>query len=236
MQRTVMAGAGVAWLVGAALHPTAAHAEEEAKRALQALNEFIGTWQGNGGPPLGRPSKPSELWREGLRWEWQFTAQEPHLSCTITKGKYFRSGTLRYDKASKQYQFFLKDINGQERRFQGPWRRERLELYSDNPKTRDRQRLIISANNRGARLVYEFAVQRGGRGLFRRLFQVQHTREGVRLGSAKKTECIVTGGLGTMPVRFQGKTYYVCCSGCAEAFRENPAKIIAEYQARKEKK
>jgi YHS domain-containing protein len=30
-----------------------------------------------------------------------------------------------------------------------------------------------------------------------------------------------------------GMTYYVCCTGCRDAFNENPSKIIAEYKARK---
>ena len=46
-------------------------------------------------------------------------------------------------------------------------------------------------------------------------------------GAAKKAECIVTGGAASIAVSFQGKTYYVCCSGCRDAFNEDPAKIIA---------
>jgi YHS domain-containing protein len=37
-------------------------------------------------------------------------------------------------------------------------------------------------------------------------------------------------------VSFQGVTYYVCCSGCLDAFNENPAKIVAAYLAKKKKK
>ena len=40
-------------------------------------------------------------------------------------------------------------------------------------------------------------------------------------------------GLGTTPIQYKGETYWVCCSGCAEAFRENPEKYIAEFKARK---
>jgi YHS domain-containing protein len=43
----------------------------------------------------------------------------------------------------------------------------------------------------------------------------------------------VTGGLGKIQVSFGGNTYYVCCTGCRDAFNENPAKMIAEYKARK---
>jgi len=39
--------------------------------------------------------------------------------------------------------------------------------------------------------------------------------------------------LGTITVTHMGATYYVCCSGCRDAFNENPAKILAEYTKRK---
>ena len=44
------------------------------------------------------------------------------------------------------------------------------------------------------------------------------------------------GGKGTIAVTYQGKTYYVCCSGCRSEFNENPQKYIDEYHAKKAKK
>ena len=72
------------------------------------------------------------------------------------------------------------------------------------------------------------------RTLYGREFQVGYTRQGETFGAAaKKAECIVTGGLGTMPVVYKGVTYYVCCSGCRDAFNETPEKFVKEYNARK---
>ncbi len=48
--------------------------------------------------------------------------------------------------------------------------------------------------------------------------------------------CVVTGGLGKIAVTYKGQTYYVCCSGCKDAFEENPEKILKEFEARKAKK
>jgi YHS domain-containing protein len=45
-------------------------------------------------------------------------------------------------------------------------------------------------------------------------------------------ECVVTGGKGTIAINYKGATYYVCCSGCKQAFNENPEKILAEYKQR----
>ena len=62
-------------------------------------------------------------------------------------------------------------------------------------------------------------------------------REGESLATAKKkNECVVSGGLGTIAVSFKGETFYVCCTGCRDAFNENPQKYIDEFRARKGKK
>jgi hypothetical protein len=70
--------------------------------------------------------------------------------------------------------------------------------------------------------------------LFARRYQVGATKEGVPFaGGDGKPECIVSGGLGTTAVMFQGKTYYVCCSGCRTEFNENPEKYVREYESKK---
>jgi hypothetical protein len=69
---------------------------------------------------------------------------------------------------------------------------------------------------------------------FSQQYQVGFTKEGESFATAKnKVECIVTGGLGTIAVTYNNQTYYVCCSGCRDAFMANPAKIIAEYNKKK---
>ena len=53
------------------------------------------------------------------------------------------------------------------------------------------------------------------------------------LAGGKKNECIITGGLGMIPVSYNGKTYYVCCSGCRDEFNANPKKYVKEYEKSK---
>ena len=38
-----------------------------------------------------------------------------------------------------------------------------------------------------------------------------------------------------MPVMHKGKTYYVCCTGCRDAFNDDPEGILAEYEKNKTK-
>ena len=47
--------------------------------------------------------------------------------------------------------------------------------------------------------------------------------------------CVVSQGLGTMPVSHNGRTYYVCCTGCRAAFEEEPERWIAKLAERSRK-
>jgi hypothetical protein len=69
---------------------------------------------------------------------------------------------------------------------------------------------------------------------FVRLAEVGYTRQGSGFGkSVAQRECIVTGGLGTIEVTHNGKSYYVCCTGCRDYFNENAEKVLAEFAAKK---
>jgi YHS domain-containing protein len=46
----------------------------------------------------------------------------------------------------------------------------------------------------------------------------------------------VTGGKGTIPVTYQGETYYVCCTGCRDLFNDDPETVLAEYRERLDEK
>ncbi|MEP9190592.1 YHS domain-containing protein, partial [Enterobacter hormaechei] len=65
-------------------------------------------------------------------------------------------------------------------------------------------------------------------------YQVGATKKGEPFAVVDKgPECVVSGGLGTMRVTHKGKTYYVCCSGCRDAFKEEPDKYVKEFEAKR---
>ena len=70
---------------------------------------------------------------------------------------------------------------------------------------------------------------------YTRVAEIGYQRNGTRLAVAGNSgpECVVTGGLGTISVTYKGKTYYVCCTGCRDAFQDDPEGILADYQKRK---
>jgi len=212
--------------------------EEEAntpKAGLQALNEFIGDWKGSGAPEKPRP-EPRETWQETVSWSWRFKGNDAWLTMTVKNGKYFKSGELRYLPGEKRYQFTAVDQAAQKLQFEGDYKNGYLTLERTEPATKELQQLKMNSAGDGLRFIYRYAHKPMGRTLFTKGYQVACTKEGESLAArARKAECVVSGGLGTQTVSYKGQTYYICCSGCRDAFNEDPEKYIKEFEARKKK-
>jgi hypothetical protein len=209
--------------------------EPSAKAALQAVNDFIGEWKGSGGPEKRRV-EPKETWQESVSWSWRFKGDDAWLIINIKNGRYLRSGELRYLTDKKRYQLTATDKDNQKLVFTGQIKDGYLILERSDPKTKETQRLTMNSAGEGVRFIYRFAHKPEGRTLFTKDYLVACTKEGESLaGKEKKVECPVSGGLGTIAVSYKGVTYFVCCSGCRDAFNENPEKYVKEFEAKKKK-
>lgn len=207
-----------------------------AKTALEALNELVGEWNGSGAPDKPR-ADPKEAWRETGQWSWRFKGDQPALVLTIEGGKVMKGGELRYDTGSKRYSFAEMAADNSKRIYEGELKNGYLTLDHVDKKTRETKRLTMNTAADGLRFIYKLAHKPDGRTLFVRDMQVAFTKKGETFAaSEKKPECVVTGGLGTSTVSYKGVTHYLCCSGCRDAFNENPEKYIKEFEARKRKR
>lgn len=239
MKRLLVLGIGLCFVSAQPAAAADSAAAKKAREALQEFNDFIGGWKGSGG--LGTPERPKPdskgIWKESIDWGWRFKGDDAWLTMTVTDGKYFRSGELRFLPDKKAYQLTVANKQDQKLVFEGELKKGRLTLVRIDPKTKDTQQLEMNLAGDGVRFIYRFATKPEGRTIFTPEYYVALNKEGESIGAKdKKNECVVTGGLGTIPVSFKGMTYYVCCTGCREAFMENPEKIIKEYLARKGKK
>jgi hypothetical protein len=204
-----------------------------AKEALQELQEFVGGWKGNGTSERDKTA----IWNEAMSWSWRFKGADSWLVLDIKESKFYKSGEIRYLADKKLYQLTLVDKTDKTLTFQGTIQKSNLIVERLDPDTKSTQKLKLNTASGGDRLVATFSLKPENRTAFTRDWQIGMTRDGVTLGAGKKgPECIVTGGLGTMTVSFKGSTYYVCCSGCRDAFNETPEKFIKEYEAKKKKK
>ena len=202
-----------------------------AKEALQELQDFVGGWKGNG--TSERDSKA--IWKENAAWSWKFKGEDSWLVIDFGESKTYKSGELRYLTDKKVYELKITDKKDKSMVFQGTLKKTTLTMERVDPDTKETQQLKLNSAGGGDRLVFTYSIKPENRTAYNKEWQIAMTREGVTLAGKKGPECILTGGLGTIMVMYKGTQYYVCCSGCRDAFNENPAKVIAEYEAKKKK-
>jgi hypothetical protein len=227
-------------LLGLVLIPSApaapAPAQRSAREALKPFNDLIGTWRGTGTPEGTREEKQKGFWIESLAWSWQFKGDDAWLTATIDKGKYFTKGELHYLADKDSYRLTLTTTAKDRLDFVGKLDDSRLTLTREDDKTKETQQIVVTLLHSN-RYLYRYEVKPAGKTLFTKRYQVGCTKEGEDFAAGDgKPECVVSGGLGRTTVTYKGQTYYVCCSGCADAFKENPEKYIKEFEAKKKNK
>lgn len=202
------------------------------RKRLQSLQDYVGAWRGVG---QVRRGSNKGAWIERGNWAWDFSRPaEPALLWKSAKGKHLRQARLMVAREAGSFRLVGKSPSGAELHYTGKVNdRQQLVLTADKRPQEGPARISLRLTAKGARLIVLYERQLTGK-RFTRLAEVGFTRAGSNFGKGTSfVECIVTGGKGTMPVSYQGKTYYVCCSGCRDYFNEDPAKAIAEYKARK---
>lgn len=202
--------------------------------ALKPFNLLVGTWKGAGVPEGTLEERNKGHWNETLMWEWKFKDNEAWITVAFDKGKYFQRGELRHLPKDNVYQMKLNTIDRQSLMFTGTFKDKSLTLERIDEKTKDTHKLVFSLFHSN-RIVYRYEVKPADKTFFTKLYRVGATKDGepfVSTGFNEK-ECIVSGGAGTSTVTYQGKTYYVCCSGCRDAFYETPAKYVAEFEKKR---
>ncbi len=203
----------------------------KSKKAIQELQDFVGEWNIEGTQKMGATTT---AWKEKVTWGWTFKDGDGWLIVKFAEakgtgtGKYYTSGEVRYDVEKKKYLLTLvaagKDAAKQE--FVGDFARGALKVERKDPKTNDVYRITLNTVSEGERMAMKVEKQDGGKGPFSAAFAMNGPKEGLVAGGPKKPECIVSGGAATTPVSYNGKTYYVCCSGCRDEFNANPAKYV----------
>jgi hypothetical protein len=206
------------------------------REALQPFNDLIGSWKGTGTP--AGPGGRDKFWTETLTWGWRFKGPDAWLKVSFDNSKHFTGGELRYLADKDLYQLTLR-APGKEKEplvYTGQLKERTLTLERQDANAKGAERLVFRMLHSN-RFVYYAAVKRPGGAFFSKTYDVGATKKGVPFAEGDgRPECIVSGGLGTMPVTYMGETYYVCCSGCRTEFNANPAKYVREYNEKKAKK
>jgi YHS domain-containing protein len=201
------------------------------QQTLKPFARLVGPWKGTGQPQRG---SARGAWRESAEWAWVLTPETAALRMTTNDGKYVKSIMLRPGGAEDRFAADVVLADGSRRTFSGKaGPRDVLPLEPGEPPAVGLARITLTPLHENRFLVL-LEGRDGEAGPVRRLAEVGYTRQGVAFAAGDSyPTCIVTEGRGTIRVSFQGREYWVCCSGCKELFDEDPAGIIAEAEARK---
>jgi YHS domain-containing protein len=219
-------------MVAGTVFAAEAPAKRTSKEALRAFNDLVGSWRCTGTPE----GKKKEFWTESMEWEWQFKGDEAWMKVAFEKGKYFAGGELRFLPDKEQFQLTLQTVDKEKLTFGGSLKEKTLTLDREDESAKETQRLVFTFLHPN-RFLYRYETKAADGRAFAKLYQVGATKNGVPFAEGETgPECIVSGGLGAIKVTYKGQTYYVCCSGCRDAFKDDPEKYLKEAEARKKGK
>ncbi len=217
------------------LTPLAADPPRAAKDALKPLNVLVGSWKGSGLPEGSMEERQKGHWTETVAWVWQFKGDDAWLTVTFENGNQFASGELRCNAARDGFELKLVTPAKETRTFTGVLKDKNVVFERTADTIVERLTIALLHDNR---VTYRLETKPAKGTLWTKKYTVGLTKEGVAFVDvgASERECIVSGGRGTMAVSFEGKTYYVCCSGCRDEFKADPAKYVKEWEAKRKKK
>lgn len=220
-------------LLGLVSPAPAGAAKKSDRAALKPLHDLIGEWKCSGTPHGSRSEREKGFWQEAVAWKWQFKGDTAWLRADLTGGKHYASFEVHPSGAGYELKAWPAGARVPVT-FKGTLEKKRLTF--ERPVGKGAERLVFSLLHSN-RYLYSREERAEGHAVFTKKYQVGATKKGVPFAIvAKGPECIVSGGLGTSTVSYKGKAYYVCCSGCRDAFLAEPEKYIKEYEASKKKK
>ncbi|MFT4558854.1 MAG: YHS domain-containing protein [Porticoccaceae bacterium] len=200
------------------------------QEALAPFNSLIGGWRGSG---QVRRGSTRGAWRETGTFVWKFGGGKVGVEYQVKDGKHIGTGLLSWDSAKKEFTMDAVFDDGSKRAYRGKLEKKVLTLISEPDNDEIVSRVTLRQLNEKRMLVL-YEKRRSNQSFYARVGEVGYTREGTRLASSGSSgpECVVTGGAGTIKVSYAGKTYYVCCTGCRDAFNDDPVGILADYRAK----
>ncbi len=216
---------------------SAQNSSRDDKRALAAVQAYVGQWRGVGQPKRG---SNQGAWTEESAWAWRFDGGRAELVAQLRGSKYYSQLRLQAGEKPAEFALVASDIDDKKdnkespERFTGQLTDGALVLTADHPAIDRPARISLRLVAGGDRMLVLYEKRIGGRA-FARLAEVGSTRKGSSFAKAQASgpQCVVTGGLGTIAVEHKGTKYYVCCTGCRDYFLDDPERVLAELRDRK---
>ena len=196
--------------------------------ALRPFNLLIGSWRATGYPRGDLQAQSGPLWTESAAWSWKFEGERACLVATMDKGRHFSAATLEPLPDRKGYRLTLTDPAGVDSVWTGSLAGKALTVTRTDPDSKQEQRLVLTMLHEN-RYLWRHETRAAGAVEWSKGDLLGVTKEGVPFAVVPKgPECIVSGGVGTSKISYRGKEYFICCSGCRDAFLADPEKYIRE--------
>ncbi len=207
---------------------------------LQPWRLLIGEWRGIGQPRRG---SARDTWQEQGQVQWELKQPPCGIRWQATDSRLwkellFTAGPRPTGPEATPLEVRVQEPDDTVRTYRGRQQGTRWVLESvtaADPPSPDVYRLTLTWLNDDRFVV--LSEKRAARQTFyQRVAEVAYQRQGTKLAARDSSgpECVVTGGVGTIAVSHAGRTYYVCCTGCKEAFEQDPVAILKEWAERKE--
>ncbi|HEY3963009.1 MAG TPA: hypothetical protein VGM05_00505 [Planctomycetaceae bacterium] len=221
--------------------------------ALQPMQVLLGQWRWITNKKFEGSNKSGE----DLEWIWDFKHDraQPSLTAKCDSHPYFQQVWLSYLPEEDKFRATVKPTDGDSREFRGTWtdggepkeesdgkkaqHTYKLQLTQVTPADGDQWQLVFSQLDNNQYLMTMTRRPAAGK-QYGPLDVVRQQRLGTSFAVADSDnpgpKCIISGGLGTMNVTYKGKSYPVCCSGCAAAFNDDPERWLAKLAEREKNK
>jgi YHS domain-containing protein len=202
------------------------------REQLKPLNGLIGTWKGTAQPQDRESKRKRQFWKEESSWVWLLTKERTGLAWEIKGSKLTKGAFVTWLPAEKKLAVQLQLASGEQVKMLGNVAPNQF-TAEGTAKNGKQWRLSVRVANEN-RFTYSLDRRASEGDSYVPVVETGNTREGVQFAAgATGPECIVTGGKATITVTYKGKTYYVCCSGCKEAFEADPESFIKAAEKKK---
>lgn len=210
---------------------------ETCVRILQPLGVLVGEWKGVGQPRRG---SNAGAWSEKAQAAWKFDESHSGLHLNFEPGQHYKSVKFSVAKNTTTPEVSILLSKGEtviltrnDESTTDKTSKDIAWVFESSPDTLPQTRCTVRVIS-DIRVAMLFEEKPTSQASYRRFAEIGLTRAGARLasGNTGERQCIVTGGLGTIKVSHEGKTCFVCCEGCQQAFDADPAGTIAAYQER----
>jgi len=218
-------------------------------KELQPFQVLLGKWKFVTNKKFAGFAKSGET--DEWIWDFRTDRSQPALTLSSDKNPYFTQVWLTYLPGEDKFRLTTTLDGGDKHVLEGTWVEggEPMDVIIDSKKPDRVYKLLLTQvvpadgdqwqilmnQQENNRYLFELKRKPAGGSAFGPLDIVAQQRMGTSFAVADSDnpgpKCIVSGGLGSSTVSYKGKSYPVCCSGCAAAFNDEPERWIAKFEA-----